>query len=620
VAKIQIYRFLPNFRTKKNNDLIQCVDFVIQWIFTQSFFCCSLLIALQQVITIMLVGVGKSKVIFRKAQFPMLGYGRLTHQSDGAETDLFARAFYFQHEKKSIAIVILECYNISYHLKKEVLKRFSEKHASAAIHADNLLICTQNTHSAPGGHHHYAFFNITTKGFRKDVFDSYVEACVNALQLAFKQPVESKLFLNVGAFSAGCDVAFNRSLERYNSNPDVELRDENNTHLAIDRFARQIRIEDTKGHSIGLINWFGVQGTCIDVANTKIHSDNKGYAASLLENDQSDIRSFVAGFACDACADVSPNYHGRAKWWPRGKYEDQFKSAYFNGFQQFELSKALMEDEQEQIPLSPTIDFEMHYFNLSSITCAPAYTNDNMPHLTGQAAAGLALLNGSPVDNPGIDSVTNFFVTTFVRYRNFLRKIPILSGKTARSEFRRLREAQGAKQILAEFQEKKVLGFNNLNNLIVPPTLSDAGNELKRQFNKGGLVEHSWMPVIVPIQIFVLGEIAIAAYPGEITTTAGVRLKKSIMEKLHHRGILDVIITSNANEYIGYTTTFEEYQFASYERGMTFFGQYTLAAMQTCFNKVAENLLLPEQKRKRDSKLHPPDFSETELKARSAEN
>lgn len=567
----------------------------------------------------MQVGVGKSKVVFRKGQFPLLGYGRLTHRSEGAETDLFARAFFFQQDKKVMAIVILECYNISYHVKKEILKRFNQKNQSALIHDENLLLCTQNTHSAPGGHHHYAFFNITTKGFRKDVFDSYVEACVNALQLAAKSPVESKLFLNVASFAPSVDVAFNRSLDSFNSNSDVEKRDENNTHLAIDRFARQIRIEDTKGHSIGLLNWFGVQGTCIDAENTKIHSDNKGYAASLLENDQSDIKSFVAGFACDACADVSPNYHGRAKWWPRGKYEDQFKSAYFNGFQQFELSKQLMEDEQEQIPLSSNLDFELLYFNLSAITCSPAYTNDKEAHVTGQSAAGLAMLNGTPVDNPGIDSVTNFLVTTFVRYRNFIRRLPFVSRKPARAEFRRLREAQGAKRILAEFQEKKVLGFSNLNNLRVPPTLSDVADELKRQYNKGSLIENTWMPVIVPIQIFVIGEIAIAAYPGEITTTAGIRLKKSIMEKLHHRGVIDVIITSNANDYIGYTTTFEEYQFPTYERGMTFFGQYTLAAMQTCFNKVAENLLLPQEKRKHDSKMHPPDFTETELKARSAE-
>jgi neutral ceramidase len=566
----------------------------------------------------MLVGVGKSKVVFRKGILPLLGYGRLTHRADGAETSLFARAFYFQLDKKVLAIVILECYNISHHLKKEVVKRFQEKTGSQTLREENLLICTQNTHSAPGGHHHYAFFNITTKGYRKDVFDSYVDACTNALQLASKSTVEAKLFLNAAQFAPNTDVAFNRSLEAYNSNPDVEQRDENNTHLAIDRFARQIRIEDLKGNSIGLVNWFGLQGTCIDSENTKIHSDNKGYAASLLENDQSDIRAFVAGFACDASADVSPNYYGRAKWWPRGKYEDQFKSAYFNGFQQFELSKSLMEDDQEQIPLSSSLDFELQYFNLSSITCSPAYTNDKLPHTTGQAAAGLAMLNGTSVDNPGIDTFTNFWVTSFVKYRNFIRRIPIISGKTARSEFRRLREAQGAKKILAEFQEKKVLGFSNLNKLTVPITLSDVSDELKRQYGLGGLSENTWMPVIVGVQIFIIGEIAIAAYPGEITTTAGARLKKSILEKLSQRGVIDVIITSNANDYIGYTTTFEEYQFASYERGMTFFGQYTLAALQTCFNKVAENLLLPDPQRKHNPKIHPPDFSEEELKARSA--
>jgi hypothetical protein len=51
---------------------------------------------------------------------------------------------------------------------------------------------------------------------------------------------------------------------------------------------------------------------------------------------------------------------------------------------------------------------------------------------------------------------------------------------------------------------------------------------------------------------------------------------------------------------------------------MTFFGQYTLAALQTCFNKVSESLLLPNPQRKHNTKVQPPDFSEAELKARSA--
>lgn len=36
----------------------------------------------------------------------------------------------------------------------------------------------------------------------------------------------------------------------------------------------------------------------------RVHSDNKGYAASLLENDKTEDRQFVAAFCSKAQADV----------------------------------------------------------------------------------------------------------------------------------------------------------------------------------------------------------------------------------------------------------------------------------------------------------------------------
>jgi neutral ceramidase len=124
--------------------------------------------------------------------------------------------------------------------------------------------------------------------------------------------------------------------------------------------------------------------------------------------------------------------------------------------------------------------------------------------------------------------------------------------------------------------------------------------------------------VIVPIQILILGEIAILAFPGEITTTDGNRLKQSVLTVLEKRGVIDVILTSNANEFSGYTTTFEEYQTQHYEAGFTLFGQYTLAAYQTAFTKMAEKLCEPIEKRHIPEAPQPPDFSKEELDKRTA--
>jgi neutral ceramidase len=565
----------------------------------------------------MQAGVAKAKVQFRKNQMHLFGYGRLTHKAEGAETDLFARAFVFKQDNKHIAFLILETYLVSHHLKVEILSRLAKLNPQSGIFLDNLMLCGQNTHSAPGGISHYAMHNLSCGGFNRIAFDAYAEAGAQALVNAVKDLEDVQLFLNAGEFNVEADVAFNRSLDAYNANPEVQQQDENNTHKAVDRLMKQIRIAGKKGNK-GLINWFGVQGTSIGVENTKFHSDNKGYAASLLESDQADEANFVGGFACEASADVSPNYHGRAKWWPRGKYEDPFKSAYHNGFLQFERSKVLLENDDEQIPLNATIDYQHQFVNLSAIPCAPEFTPDHKPVHCGQAAAGLALLDGTPVDNPGLDAVSTTLVSSWVKYRNFLRNIPLIASKSSRIEFRKLIEAHGPKRILAELHEKKVLGFKNLNRVPLPPSLSDIGDELKRQYNAKALQEHTWFPAIVPLQIFILGDIAIVGYPGEITTVAGIRLKKSVLNRLHHRGIIDVIITSNANEYIGYTNTFEEYQVPTYERGMNFFGQYTLSAMQTAFNHLAADLLKPDQIRNKVSELEPPAFSSTELNARSA--
>ena len=564
----------------------------------------------------MQAGVGKSKVVFKKLTQPLIGYGKMTHRSDGSETDLFARAFILKKDKTLFAIVNLECCFITHHLKEAVINSFETKASGSGITMDNLMLCAQNTHSAPGGFAHYPFFNISTKGFRQDVSDSYVKACVEALSKALKDVSECRIYLNAGEFDAGIDVAFNRSINAYNQNPEVKEQDDEHTHLAVDRMMKQIKIMD-KDSQKGLINWFGVKGTSISFENKKIHSDNKGYAASLLENDKAEGRDFVAGFFSEASADVSPNYHGRAKWWPRGRYEDEFKSAYFNGFHQFEKAKELFESEDDQIPISDSLDYEMTYVDLSSVTCNPLYTPDNNPHQTGMAAVGLAILDGSPVDNPGIDSVSSAIISSWVKYRNTIRKLPVFSSRKTREDFKKLTEAHGVKKILLELQNKRILGFKNLKRVPLPPALTEVGDEIRRQFEAGALKENTWLPVILPIQILVIGEIAILGYPGELTTVAGMRLRKTVLEKLQAKGVIDVIITQYANEYMGSTTTFEEYQEPTYERGYTVFGQYTLAAMQTVFAKLSEVILSAKEKRKINRKVQPPEFSAEELRKRT---
>ena len=56
-----------------------------------------------------------------------------------------------------------------------------------------------------------------------------------------------------------------------------------NRHLALDREMILMNATTEDGKHIGSINWFGVHATSLPNTNTKVCSDNKGYASTYLE-------------------------------------------------------------------------------------------------------------------------------------------------------------------------------------------------------------------------------------------------------------------------------------------------------------------------------------------------
>ena len=74
---------------------------------------------------------------------------------------------------------------------------------------------------------------------------------------------------------------------------------------------------------------------------------------------------------------------------------------------------------------------------------------------------------------------------------------------------------------------------------------------------------------------------------------AGARLRAGVAERLAPRGVSRVLLCTYCNDYMGYVTTFEEYQEQAYEGGHTIFGQWTLAAFQTKFAELADELCKP---------------------------
>src|ERR1035437_6334355 len=294
-------------------------------------------------------GTGIYDITAFKKGVGMMGYGMHFNTVEAIETPLSARAFIFRDSisQKKIVFVNAEMCFISISIKSGVVKKLQGIYPQFGYTMDNVLLTAQHTHSAPGGYSHYGFYNLSIPGFVPEVYQTIVNGIVEAIVLAESTIQPVNIYLNTGAFEPNLEVAFNRSLKAYNANPEVNKIDKNNTHLAVDREMTLLRIDGVNGEKIGMINWFGVHTTSISKDNHKICYDNKGYASSYFEDDiraAGTKNTFIAAFAQGSTGDVSPNFiWDKKKKWMRGKYEDDFESARFNGKLQYVKAKEIYE-------------------------------------------------------------------------------------------------------------------------------------------------------------------------------------------------------------------------------------------------------------------------------------
>ena len=99
-----------------------------------------------------------------------------------------------------------------------------------------------------------------------------------------------------------------------------------------------------------------------------------------------------------------------------------------------------------------------------------------------------------------------------------------------------------------------------------------------------------WTPQVLPIQLAVIGDVALIAVPHEFTTVAGRRLRATVEAALGRLGVTRTVLVGYANAYAGYVTTPEEYELQDYEGASTHFGKWTLPAYQTVFARLAASL------------------------------
>jgi len=104
---------------------------------------------------------------------------------------------------------------------------------------------------------------------------------------------------------------------------------------------------------------------------------------------------------------------------------------------------------------------------------------------------------------------------------------------------------------------------------------------------------YQWHPDIVETQMLRIGQVMLAAVPGEFTTMAGRRLREQLIEEAKANGApsnIKAVIAGLSNLYTHYVTTLEEYQIQRYEGASTIYGPHTLSAYLDQFKKLTRSL------------------------------
>lgn len=96
-------------------------------------------------------------------------------------------------------------------------------------------------------------------------------------------------------------------------------------------------------------------------------------------------------------------------------------------------------------------------------------------------------------------------------------------------------------------------------------------------------------PHVLPVQIMLIGPMALLALPFEITVEAGRRLEATLTDVLkgHDAGVDRVVASSAANDYWDYLTTPEEYDRQCYEGASNLYGPNTLAFVSAAATELA---------------------------------
>jgi neutral ceramidase len=542
------------------------------------------------------IGCAKKDITHLIKGIGMFGYGMHFHKAQFIKDNIYVRTYVISNGEETIVLSNPEIGAVSFALKRKVVALLKDK---LPVSKANLMLFATHTHSAPGGHFHYPLYNFSIPGYSKEMLDFYAQEIAISVEEAYANMRPGEIEYLSGLFATEDKVGFNRSLKAFMNNPESENINPE-LHEAIDNRMKMLKFK-TNEHLIGSVNWVGVHPTSVGNDSFGITGDNKGKAAEFMDRKYPDS---IHAFPLGCCGDVSPNFRwNRKRKKMMGEHSDDYMSAKLNGEKQFKKANELI--NSQGIKLKNQIRYIHSFVNFSEIEISEEFSVVSGAR-TFKPCMGVSFFEGT-TDGIGLSKPLGAIAKVLSRFCRF-KDLSLSNAQNIRIKYKH----QNPKDILLEGAEGKVFGIKNLKKL---PKVDPVIATLKEHFISGGIKDKPFVPETLPIQIFVLGQVALVGLSCELTVHAGKRLERKIQSQLEEIEVTEVIMVPYANGYSGYVTTEEEYDIQCYEGGHTLYGRHTLAANQQECARLCEILIS-------DQSIHEADltdeyvFNEEELEKR----
>lgn len=452
-------------------------------------------------------------------------YAKTFEPSEGIHTRLRARAVVFQQGGLKYALAQADLGGLPYALTQEVVRRI----AGTGITGERLLLSATHTHSSvgaiwPADNSGYAF--VGGDAFDPRTFEHVADGIARSIRAAARRLVPVRVGVGTAELT---DASRNREYDTYLRNRHLPADPAAQRAASIDPAVTVVRVDRTDGTPMAVWSNFAIHPTSFGDGNHLLSGDNAGTATRIVE------RRIAAGVR---------RLRGRGR-----KPAPEVVNVWTNG---------------AEGDVSPDGDNR----KLGGQDVFYGAGDAAHAHLAGErTAAGILRAwddaGEAMTGAPGIDARRTFFAFDGTSYgapggpQEPVGPFPVLGMG-----------------VVAEERPSVVGAITTQDPGATEPNCAPVdGLAGPGQGEKMPLVGGPGLaPTTVPVSVWRIGRLGVAAFPAEITTVMGRRIRESMVDA--SAGALDrVVIAGLTNAYLSYTSTPEEYGACTYEGSFTLMGR-----------------------------------------------